>query len=86
MDMNEVILEIGMAIESKEYYFQRRNKSPFDDLMFQFWCGVEIGLTLASGKLEPTLSKHYYGMSYKEYYHRCKCYFHYGLDGKGDKK
>jgi len=85
MSKDEIEIEICIAIETKEYYFKTRDQSPFSDLMFQYWCGVEIGLCLALGKLKPTMGEYYFGMPYSEYAHRCKCYFYYGLDGKSDK-
>ena len=75
MKVEELETEIGMAVELKEYYFKCRKNSPFNDLLFQFWCGYEIGLCIASGKLKPSLTDSYYGISYREYYNNCKAFF-----------
>ena len=75
MKIEELETEIGMAVELKEYYFKIREKSSFNDLLFQFWCGYEIGLCIASGKLKPSLIDSYYSIPYHEYYDRCRNYF-----------
>lgn len=75
MKVEELEIEIGMAIELKEYYFKTRDESPFSNLMFQYWCGVEIGLCLAAGKVKPSLTDSFYGIPYLEYFDRCINYF-----------
>ena len=75
MEIEELNIEIGMAIELKEYYFNSRETSPFSNLMFQYWCGVEIGLCLASERLRSSLTESFYGMPYREYYNRAINYF-----------
>jgi len=75
MKIEELETEIGMAVEIKEYYFKRRENSPINDLLFQFWCGYEIGLCIVSGKLKTSLTDSYYGIPYREYYNNCKAFF-----------
>ena len=75
LSIEDLEMEIAIAVMMKELYLETRDKSPFSNLMFQYWCGVEIGLCLASGKLKPTTSEHYYNMSYSEYVSRCKGFF-----------
>lgn len=75
MTKEEIEIEICMAVELKEFYFKTIDESPFSNLMFQYWFGVEIGLCLALGKIKPSLTDSFYGMPYHEYYYRCMGFF-----------
>ena len=82
LSIEELEMEISIVVMMKDLYFETKDKSPFSNLMFQYWCGVEIGLCLASGKLKTTTSEHYYGMPYDEYVLRCAGFFYWEYEQK----